>query len=84
MLQDIAAADDLPSGVRLYFHYGTEGLDAAYNAPHIAVNEWLLAQGFDEKTNLKAKKFDGASHDEASWRARVGEQLDWLPGDSQD
>jgi len=26
------------------------------------------------------KKFEGADYNEASWRARVGEQLDWMLG----
>lgn len=57
---------------------GTDGLDAAYEAPHEAVKEWLLEQGFSEGRDLKVKKCDGAGHRESSWRARVGEQLQWL------
>ena len=78
ILQSISAGDTVPAGVRLYFDYGTEGLDAAYEEPHNAVVDWLVAQGFEEGKDLQVKKFDGAAHSEASWRARVGEQLQWL------
>lgn len=78
---DIAAGENMPTGVRLYFDYGTEGLDAAYEAPHLAVKEWLLGQGFTEGADLRMKRFDGAGHNEASWRARVDQQLTWLLGE---
>jgi hypothetical protein len=26
------------------------------------------------------RKYEGAEHSEAAWRARVGDQLDWLLG----
>lgn len=74
----VAAGEVVPEGVRLYFDYGTEGLDAAYDKPHAAVRAWLLEQGFTEGVDLKVKKFVGAGHNESSWRARVGEQLNWL------
>jgi enterochelin esterase-like enzyme len=78
--RDIADGETMPNGVRLYFDYGTEGLDSAYEAPHSTVKQWLLQQGFTEGIDLKMKKFEGADHSETSWRARVGEQLDWLLG----
>ena len=78
ILHDISKGRTVPGGVRLYFDYGTEGLDAAYEEPHQAVKAWLLEQGFREGQDLKVKRFDGADHNEASWRARVGEQLQWL------
>lgn len=78
--RDIADGETMPNGVRLYFDYGTEGLDNAYEAPHSVVKQWLLQQGFSEGTDLKVKKFEGADHSETSWRTRVDEQLDWLLG----
>jgi len=82
--RDIAKGATMPKGVRLYFDYGTEDLDAAYEAPHGVVKEWLLEQGFTEGVDLKMKKFDGAGHNETAWRARVSEQLDWLLGYTAD
>lgn len=80
IVRDIAAGATMSTGVRLYFDYGTEGLDAAYESPHTEVRSWLLEQGFTEGDDLKVKKFDGADHNESAWRERVGEQLDWLLG----
>ncbi len=80
IIRDIAEGTTMPPGLRLYFDYGTEGLDASYEEPHEAVREWLIGQGYRPGENLQVEKFDGASHDEASWRARVDRQLDWLLG----
>ncbi len=80
--RDIAAGATMPSGVRPFFDYGTEGLDADYEPPHLAVKAWLLEQGFTEGTDFKMKKFEGADHSESSWRERVGEHLDWMLGES--
>lgn len=71
----------MPAGKRLYFDYGTKGLDADYEKPTLAVRDWLVGQGYTEGENLKIKKFDGADHNEASWRERVGEQLEWMLAD---
>lgn len=78
LIQDIQAGARMPKGVRLYFDYGTEGLDAAYGAPHDALSAWLNGQGFADGADYKIVKFEGAGHNEAAWRERVGEQLDWL------
>ena len=80
--RDIAAGATMPSGVRLFFDYGTEGLDADYELPHMAVRTWLLEQGYTEGVDLKMKKFEGADHSESAWRERVGEQLEWMLGET--
>ncbi|MEL7448515.1 MAG: alpha/beta hydrolase-fold protein [Pseudomonadota bacterium] len=81
VVKDIAGGATMPKDVRLYFDYGTEGLDAAYDGPHQAVKAWLLEQGFEEGTTLKMQQFDGADHNETAWRARVDQQLAWMLGD---
>lgn len=78
ILTDIADGQTMPTNVRLYFDYGTEELDAAYEAPHLAVKAWLIEQGFSEGSNLAMQKFDGAGHKESAWRARVDQQLRWM------
>lgn len=78
LLKDVQAGATMPAGQRLYFDYGTKGLDAAYEAPHLALRDWLLAQGYVEGENLKMQRFDGDDHNEASWRARVDQQLSFL------
>lgn len=82
VVKDIAAGDVMPRGVRLYFDYGTETLDSTYEADHAPVRDWLLGQGLVEGTDFKMQKYGGADHSERAWRARVGDQLQWLLGGS--
>jgi enterochelin esterase-like enzyme len=78
ILRDIESGDAVPDGVRFYFDYGTETLDASYEADHEPVREWLLRQGLVEGQDFRMRKYPGAAHSEAAWRARVGDQLEWL------
>lgn len=68
-----------PAGVhRLYFDYGTAGLDAAYEPLQLQMNGLLRAAGYVEGIDLLTRKFDGADHNEAAWRARVELPLSFL------
>jgi oligosaccharide 4-alpha-D-glucosyltransferase len=78
VLSDIAAGATVPAGARFYFDYGTQSHDAEYGPTHAAVREWLLAQGLHEGTDFRIREVPGATHNEAAWRARVGDQLQWL------
>lgn len=78
LLQDIAAGDTVPRGVRFFFDHGTEGLDASYAPTHAALREWLLGQGLTEGEEFLVRAYPGADHNEASWRARLGDQLLWI------
>ena len=78
IIMDIEAGETVPEGVRFYFDYGTETLDATYESDHEPVREWLLGQGLTEEEDFRMRKFDGAEHSEAAWRARVGDQLRWM------
>ena len=80
VLGDIAAGASVPEGARFFFDYGTEGLDGSYGPTHVAVREWLLSLGRSEGRDFLVREYDGADHNEASWRARLGDQLDWLLG----
>jgi glycosidase/predicted alpha/beta superfamily hydrolase len=80
IIRDIESGDTVPEGVRFYFDYGTETLDATYESDHEPVRTWLLKQGLIEGQDFQMRKFEGAAHSEAAWRARVGDQLDWLLG----
>jgi oligosaccharide 4-alpha-D-glucosyltransferase len=80
VVRDIENGDTIPEGVRFFFDYGTETLDASYASDHEPVREWLLKQGLVEGQDFKMRKYEGAQHSEAAWRARVGDQLDWLLG----
>ena len=78
IIRDIENGDTVPSGVRMFFDYGTEGLDAEYGPQHAAVRDWLLEQDFSEGEDFVVRVYEGANHNEASWRARLGDQLAWL------
>ncbi len=78
IVKDIAAGHTVPQGIRFYFDYGTETLDSTYEKDHAPVRDWLLNQGLVEGRDLKMRKYDGAAHSEASWRARLDDQLNWL------
>ncbi|MEM7284275.1 MAG: alpha/beta hydrolase-fold protein [Pseudomonadota bacterium] len=75
---DIKEGATVAKDVRMFFDYGTKGLDAAYHPTHQIMKRWLLEQGLEEGSDFMVKKYDGADHNEASWRERVGDQLAWL------
>jgi enterochelin esterase-like enzyme len=78
VLDDIAAGATMPKGQRLFFDHGTRGLDARYGPTHAAVADWLKGQGFVEGRDFKVTAYEGSDHNEASWRAIVGHQLEWM------
>lgn len=80
ILKDIAAGLTIPDGVRLWFDYGTKGLDAGYAPTHAAVREALAAQGLAEGEDFIMRAYDGADHNETSWRARLKDPLRFLYG----
>jgi predicted alpha/beta superfamily hydrolase len=79
--KDIAGGDTVPAGARLFFDYGTETLDSSYEEDHEPVRQWLLEQGLVEGRDFRFQKYEGADHGERAWRARVGDQLEWLLGE---
>jgi len=84
IIRDIENGDTVPQGVRMFFDYGTEGLDAQYGAENDAVRDWLLGQGFKEGEDFLMRVYEGANHNEASWRARLDDQLLWLLGSDRE
>lgn len=78
--RDIESGLTIPPGARLWFDYGTEGLDAEYGPTHDAVRDWLLAQNLAEGEDFVIRRYDGANHNETSWRARLKEPLEFLIG----
>lgn len=78
IVRDIENGDTVPKGVRFYFDYGTETLDATYEHDHEPVRQWFLEQGLVEGQDFQMRKYEGAAHAEAAWRARVQDQLEWL------
>ncbi len=80
ILKDIEGGLAVPKGARLWFDYGSETLDAEYGPTHDAVRAWLIAQGLAEGGDFVVRRYDGAAHNEASWRARLKDPLTFLYG----
>jgi predicted alpha/beta superfamily hydrolase len=80
ILRDIQAGLTAPKGTRYWFDYGTQGLDSAYAPTHAAVRAWLLNQGLREGKDFVVRRYEGATHNEASWRARLEDPLVFLFG----
>ena len=80
VVRDIEAGLEPPASARYFFAYGTRGLDADYGPPHEVVREWLLAQGRIEGTDFVIREYEGADHNESSWRARIDDDLAFMFG----
>ena len=80
VVRDIAAGLRVPRGVRYWFDFGSLGLDSAYAPTHAVVRAWLLRQGLVEGRDFVVRRYDGATHNEASWRARLEDPLTFLFG----
>lgn len=81
LLKDIAAGLKAPKGARYWFDRGTMGLDSAYGPTYAAARQWLLSQGFVEGKDFVVRTYPGATHNEASWRARLADPLTFLFGE---
>jgi enterochelin esterase-like enzyme len=82
--REIAAGASVPRGVRLYFDYGTMTFDAKIEPEQNRVNAWLVSQGLKQGKDFIVRKFPGAEHNEAAWRARLDEPLIFFFGREAD
>jgi predicted alpha/beta superfamily hydrolase len=80
IVRDIGSGLRVPRGARLWFDYGSVGLDSLYAPTHAVVREWLRDQGLVEGRDFVVRRYDGADHNEAAWRARLEEPLAFLFG----
>ena len=80
IVRDIRAGLKAPEGTRYWFDYGTRSLDSAYAPTHQRVRQWLLGQGLVEGLDFVIRRYEGADHNEASWRARLEDPLTFLFG----
>jgi predicted alpha/beta superfamily hydrolase len=69
-----------PADHKLYFDFGTLGLDSGYEPYQRKMDDYLRRAGYVEKRNWLTLKFDGADHNERSWRDRVEIPLTFLLG----
>ncbi len=80
IVRDIEAGLEAPHGARYWFDYGTAGGDANYDAPHQHLRAWLLDEGLTEGEDFVIRVYEGADHNEAAWRARLGDPLLFMFG----
>ena len=55
---------------KIYFDYGTLGLDAEYEPYQMLVDSLMVRNGYEINKNWITKKFEGDSHHEDDWRKR--------------
>ncbi|PKO05399.1 MAG: hypothetical protein CVU41_12245 [Chloroflexi bacterium HGW-Chloroflexi-3] len=67
-----------PASHKLYFDFGTVGLDAEYEPYQIKVDKVLHKGGYRERVNWITRKFEGDDHHELFWRKRVHIPLRYL------
>jgi predicted alpha/beta superfamily hydrolase len=78
LVEEMAKRLPDPAGHKLYFDYGTRGVDAPYEPLQLKFDEHLRTKGFTEGKNWVTRKFEGADHNEAAWQARVDIPLSFL------
>ncbi len=70
-----------PAGThRIWFDHGTATLDAMYAPYQQKMDAAMRASGWMEGRDWTSRVFEGAAHEEASWRARVDQPLQFLLG----
>ncbi len=67
-----------PSTHRIYFDFGTVGLDANYEPEQTKVDRMMEASGYIQGQNWITKKFEGHDHKEQYWAMRIKEPLTFL------
>lgn len=72
--------DNLPDPAthRIYFDFGTEGLDAEYEPFQKIADAAMLAKGYEANINWKTQKFEGAKHHEEDWHQRFDIPMQFL------
>ena len=69
-----------PKNHKIYFDYGTKGLDANYETYQKQADSLMKKKGYKQGKNWITRKFDGSDHTEKSWGARVDIPLTFLLG----
>ncbi len=69
-----------PKKHKIYFDYGTKGLDAQYEPYQIKADALMKKRGYKKGKNWITRKFVGDDHTEKSWGGRVEIPLIFLLG----
>ena len=80
LISEMAKTLPDPETHKLYFDYGTEGLDAMYGPYQKKMDDYLRQAGYVENKNWMTLKFLGADHSETAWRVRVKNPLSFFLG----
>jgi len=80
LVDGLAANLPTPANHKLYFDFGTAGLDEGYEPYQRRMDEHLRQAGYIENKNWLTCKFEGADHNEKDWRERVEIPLRFLLG----
>jgi predicted alpha/beta superfamily hydrolase len=80
MVDYFGGAVPKPGAHKLYFDFGTETADAAYEPFQRRLDEQLRKAGYTPGRDWLTRKFEGAEHSERSWRERVHLPLEFLLG----
>ncbi len=67
-----------PTGRRIYFDYGSEGVDAEYAPYQQKADALLAAAGYQPGRDCLSRIFPGDPHHESAWRARLPIPLEFL------
>lgn len=78
MLRELEDLGSLPENSRLYFDYGTVGLDECYEPYHRDLGAILRSKGWEDEWEFRIARIAGGTHDLNSWRDRLGPALQWL------
>lgn len=63
---------------RIYFDFGTVGLDAQYEPYQVQMDAIMEKKGYTSGKDWTTKKFEGADHSEKAWRARLDIPIKFL------
>ena len=67
-----------PTTHKLYFDFGTKGLDALYEPYQNEIDQAMSRRAYKKGLNWITKKAQGADHNEAAWHRRFHESLIFL------
>ena len=67
-----------PTTHKIYFDYGTEGLDGEYEPFQLIADKAMQERGFEKNNNWMTIKFEGAKHHEDDWRNRFHMPMTFL------
>jgi enterochelin esterase-like enzyme len=67
-----------PGQGKIYFDHGTINLDSLYGPYQGKVDAQMRAQGYRDDVDFMTRVYEGADHNEASWRAHLQVPLGFL------